>query len=312
MVVIDLVPLVAALLAFVVCWMLLTAYKSTLGYMLGVIANAIDVSILGQHPFSFIAKGIKGFDSAINQALGQAMIGTEWAFGKVMHAQAVLWHDTTSAIADLAETTERALVHLPRAITQTIIPAWVYPLRTTVNFLQKLLARVEHEVATLPRTITRVVTPPIAKAKADVIKVTHVTIKAATFAIPGIYAPAIPRVPAIERTLHGIDEKLRDALKKVSPLALAGAVVIALGRLGLGQLRCRNVTKYAKDFCGIAPKVLEDLLLGLTAIFGTLSLVSLAEQMRGLVSELEGEITHFWRVDKALPSSDRKLGQTGL
>jgi len=64
--------------------------------------------------------------------------------------------------------------------------------------------------------------------------------------------------------------------------------------------------------CGLSSQVLDDLLLGLVSVFGTLSLVKLAEDYQKLIKGVESEVTHFWRADVKGAGHDRALGQTGL
>lgn len=295
MVVIDLVPLVAALLIFCVCWMLLTAYRSTLGALLGLLAAALDKSILGTHPFHFLAVGIKAFDSAINQALSQAMIGAHIAFAKVMHAHAVLWHDLTSAVGDLAEATEGALRHLPRAIIQTIIPAWVYPLRSTVHYLQRLLSRLEAKVASLPRTITNTVTHETTKVITKVERVTVVKVKSAAVAIPRAIGIPLPRVGALEREVTGLEKWVRSHRDAVTAGALAAAVAATLARLGLSSSRCSRVQKYNKALCGMDDGLLDSLLADTLVLASTISIVELAVYCQGFLKEVEGPLESFVR-----------------
>jgi hypothetical protein len=293
--VVDLIPLILPLLIFVVCWMLLTAYKSTLGALLGLLADALNVSILGQHPFAFISDGIKAFDSAINASLGQAMIGTKLVFAKVLHAHAILWHDLTGAVADLAEATEKQFRHLPRAVIESIIPAWVYPLRTTVHFLQKLLARVEAKVASLPRLVTNTVTHETTKVITKVEKVTVVKVKAAAVAIPRAIGIPLPRVGALERDVRGIDARIRDLLHKVSGAAIAAAVATAIGALGLSWARCSRVKKLGKAVCGLDDKLLDSLLADALVLASTISIVELAKECQGFLGDVEEPLLLFVR-----------------
>ena len=296
MVVIDLIPLLAAFLAFAVCYALLVAYRSTIGALLAALAKAsYGISVLGYHPFHWLGDGITALNSTLNNALAATVQGTEYAWAKVLHANAVLIHDATEALGDLAEATESRLRHLPAAITQTIVPAWVWPLRTTVHYLQRLEARTEAEVARLEHDLARTVTPPVTKVIHDAAKATNITIKAATFAIPGVWQPAIPRVGQLERDVTGLEKWVRSHRDAVTAGALAAAVAATLARLGLSSSRCSRVQKYNKALCGMDDGLLDSLLADTLVLASTISIVELAVYCQGFLKEVEGPLQSFVR-----------------
>jgi len=85
----------------------------------------------------------------------------------------------------------------------------------------------------------------------------------------------------------------------------------ALSKLGLGSQQCSNNKRFAKSVCGMSTKVLDDLLAGLIAIVGTVSLVQLAEEYQKLVPGIEAEVVKFWRVNLTGPVVARTFGTTG-
>lgn len=296
MVLIDLVPLLGAFAVFVLCYALLVGYRSTLGALLTWLANATpDVSILGHSLFGWLKHGINDVNQYVNNALAAAVVNTEHAWGKVLHANAVLWHDATAAIADLAEATQTALGHLPRAVIQTIIPTWVYPLRTTVHYLTKLLARVETKVASLPRTITNTVTHETTKVVTKVERVTVVKVKAAAVAIPHAVGIPLPRVGALERDVTGVEKWIRAHRDAVTAGALAAAVAATLARLGLSSSRCSRVQKYNKAICGMNDGLLDSLLADALVIGSTISIVELAKECQGFLGDVEAPLRLFVR-----------------
>jgi hypothetical protein len=299
---VDLVPFLFLALLAALCWAMLQGYKFTLGPVLHLVADVLNtrIPVIGVRPFGFLASGIQSFDSEIQGWLAAGIRASERGWAAVLHAHAVLWHDLTGALADLAEATQSRLSHLPRAIIQTIIPAWVYPLRTTVHYLQKLLARLEAKVATLPRIVTHAVTHETTKVVTRIERFTVVKVRTVVHAVPGITAPAIPRVPALERTLHGIDATLKDALKRLTRPAIAAAVVAALATLGMSWARCSRVKKAGKSICGMDDSLLESLLAGSLVLFGTISLVELAETFVSITEELSGEVLAGFRETRGL------------
>jgi len=110
------------------------------------------------------------------------------------------------------------------------------------------------------------------------------------------------------RTLAQIRARLR-RLERITAGGLAvAAVVTALARLGLGWVKCRNVGNVGRALCRTNAGWLENALLGLVAIFGTLSLVDLAKLTQGITGELVADTRHFWRADVAPAARQRAFG----
>lgn len=113
------------------------------------------------------------------------------------------------------------------------------------------------------------------------------------------------------RTITAIRKRLR-RLERITAGGVAiGAVAIALGRLGLGWVRCTNVVKTGKALCKTDLRWLENALAGLIAIFGTLSIFELAAEIYSLVGSATAEVAHFWRADVHAGSVDPGLGEWG-
>lgn len=310
---VDLIPLIGALLVFVVCYALLTAYKSTLGAVLALIADKINVGILGRHPFGFLASALHDLDSYIRAGLAGAMQGAAWAWTKVLHAHAVLWHDLTSGVADLAEATEQELRHIVRHTLPAFVIAYFNPWIQIVQALRRSVAFLVAESAKAVHSITKIVTHETTKVVTHIERFVVVKTRTVVHAIPGLHAPAIPRLGRLEREVHGIDETLKDTAKKVTPAALAAVFAASvLSKLGLTWLRCRNVNQLGRRVCSLDPRILDGLLLGLVAIFGTLDLRKFGKQVQAVTATFEGEVRHFWRADLGGVTRNPGLGDTGL
>jgi hypothetical protein len=86
--------------------------------------------------------------------------------------------------------------------------------------------------------------------------------------------PNVPAIPNIWKRIRALEKRL------AVPLGIA-AVVAALGRLGLGWVRCNKVRRLGRSVCGMDDSLLEKLLLDALAI---LSIVSVVEFTEGLVA----------------------------
>jgi hypothetical protein len=146
----------------------------------------------------------------------------------------------------------------PKAIL-VVLRAFLHPLRTAQQLERRALAWLRGDHATLKNTVAQGVYPRLKTAER-------------TIAHP--ITSDITSLRARTRTLE--EEALREFrwLRSkpwlVVSAAFVGAVAIALRRLGLGWLRCRNVRSAGKAICGLPVGLIEELL---TLAFGFLVVV---------------------------------------
>jgi hypothetical protein len=109
----------------------------------------------------------------------------------------------------------------------------------------------------------------------------------------------IPRVRAREaelgREITNLWKWTRSHTLVSGSLAFAGAVALALSRLGLRWLRCPAVGKAGQTVCHMDAGLLESLLADTLLIVGSLSLVTFAEEMQGVTELVARPIQTFWR-----------------
>lgn len=310
----DGVALLAALLACIVCYMLLVAYKSTLGALLLVLAGALDIGFpLIGHAFHFLSVGIMALDSAINAALVDGVDGTKWALAKMFNFTALLIERTYSAIADGLEANYNAIRHLAEHLIPSLIAAAIRPLTGAVHSLSHQLAYLWRVVTSLAHAVAHAADTTVPRVIQRTVTVTRVEVEKQTKTVVQAVAGALPQVGSIGRTVHGIDETLKETLRKLSPAALAGVFVGSiLSITGLTWLRCGNVNRVGKSICGLNANTLEGLLAGLLSIFGTIGIVKFAGDIQDVVADFGGEVTHFWRADLAGPGGDRQPGSATL
>jgi hypothetical protein len=296
MVVIDLIPLLAAFLAFVVCYALLVSYRSTFGALLTWLAKtSYDIRILGYHPFHWLANGIEDVNQYVNNALAAAVQGTEHAWGKVLHANAVLWHDATEALADLAEATQKYVTVTGPAEALHLIKWYFGPYIADVKWVVKEVKALERAVAHAATTVPKVIKHDVPIYVKPVTKIFEVKLAAIPSAIAKPIGIPLPRIGPLERDIHNVERWISGRGKLVTEAGLAGLLIGALAKVGISWTRCANTKDYGKNICGMDRNLLESLLADTALILGTVSLVEFAEGMQGITKEIEGSIASFWR-----------------
>lgn len=107
-----------------------------------------------------------------------------------------------------------------------------------------------------------------------------------TQALPHDYAPTRERAKTAEREHESTWDRLNDLAHKVTLPLSAALVVTAIAKLGFDWIRCSKLRRFGPRICNIDGSLLDTLLLGTAAIFGTISLVTMAEAMVELEDEL--------------------------
>jgi hypothetical protein len=114
---------------------------------------------------------------------------------------------------------------------------------------------------------------------------------ALTVAIPrALPIPQVPTFPNLWKRVRALEKRL------ALPIGIA-AVVAAIGRLGIGWIRCNKVRRIGKAACGMDESLIEQLLLGATAIFSVVSVVEFAKEMRTIEDEavsIMGRLVREW------------------
>ena len=283
---VDLAGLLAAFLAFLVCYSLLVAYKSTLGALLQTLANAVhSVSVAGIHPLAFLSDGINALDSAINAALSAAVLGTEYAWHRMLHWTATLIHEAVTATADLADATYSAFRHTIEHVIPSLIGSAIRPLYGAVHSLSHQLAYLWRVVTSLAQKVDHAATVTVPKAVTRLIPVTRIEIGKGVKAAEAAIATTLPRVQRVEREATALEKWIRAHTKDLAIGAVSGLLVAAIAR-DFPWLRCKNNKNLAKHLCSWPIKALEDLLGGVLDYLVISNLCVLLTEMDALASQM--------------------------
>lgn len=312
-------PVVAlgALLACALCLLVLFGYKFTLGALLagfaGILFNVASAIPLGLGGvFTDAGNAILGLDNTILNVLGTGVNTTSYAWHRWAQWTAQSFTAIGEAERYVATETLRGFQNLRRQVIPSLIAGAVGVVGLEVGKLATHAGAVAKVAVALPAKIEKVYVKAAANVYPTKIEVEKIGKAALARAIAVAGGLTIPRLGQLERDLAAAQAKLGKIVRTLTPAGVIGLVAAAVAELGLSASKCSNVQKFNKGLCGMNPKWIEDLLLGAVAIFGTLSLVDLAEQYGRLLKDVSSEVVHFWRADLGSGHPDRALGASGF
>ena len=302
-------------------------WKLTFGALLSTLASMVDtlpqVSVLGHQvpPWGALASGITQVDNYVLEAIGAGITQTEKGLHAVLGAMTWLLQQMADEIAGLAEDVTGAftqLIHhtIPTAIHAVTDPIW----RELGAIEQRFTAALAQPAQVINRT-TDVIAPGLRALEGKVnsleakVAALGATASSAVAAAPSVITlPSPVAIPGdITKGLDSLWKRVKEFGRVLTPAGIAGLVAGAvLSTLGLSWLKCRNVEKTAKQVCRTNVDVLEGLLSGLLALFGTFSLVEFAKYLEPVVGDIGTGVTHFWRADVQGAGRDRQVGSPSL
>lgn len=251
-------------IAWAVCLGVLWVYRRSLMRLIIGFANLINVSVIGRHPLGGVSNWLKAQAHNVDHLLAEAVTAAErgavvlfklflntqlWIAREIANLSTDAWH----AIRGVEHTTVNKVT---KVVTHTVVK----PLRTTVTIVKGTSTAVAKQLTARTRAL-----------EAKVARLAH----AAGHAI----ATPFPRIGRLERDVTNLGKRLKKAEKALAVGASAALVLTALKRLGLGWIRCGNVTRTGKRLCGLDPNLLEALLGATVVITAGISLRDLAREL---------------------------------
>lgn len=273
---------IASLAACCFLLMLYYAYGYSLGALMQLLAKmfrglTIHLWLVGNVGFGFVGDALDGLDSSIRHYMGVGISETLAGWHYFLHVSAY----TLTKMADIVDgafhDTYGALTTLRRVTIPNLLHARVAPIWDRI-------ARLEAQIASLPHDARVVVNRPV---KVIEQKVDAVAAYAGGF--------ALPRLGSIPREVDTLKAKVGTLEKALGAVAVGTIAGVLLGKLGMGWLRCSNVSKVAKSLCRLDTALLDALLLGTAVIVSSVSLVEWAELMLSVEDELVAGITGGFR-----------------
>lgn len=249
-----LVNVLACLIALGFLW----TYRATLKQLLIHTADVFDSVSVGAFgrsvkPFGSVAALFRWMAAEIDHRLAQLVTLTE---GSVVY----LWDNLTGQLADFMA----AFYELGEAVADALD-------RLTTTTIPNSLAGVERRVADRLAAL---------RARADSLY------WQATVVLPGRIGRLGGRVGSLERWIRGQAARVRSIERATVGVGAAALVGLALGRIGLGWIRCRNVSKLGRGVCRSPVDLLDAILAGALLVYGTYSLVEFAREMQDVTEEV--------------------------
>ncbi len=252
-------PELAAVLVIFVLIALSYAYKYTLGATIEALAKALySVSIptffFGHYrPFAFLATLLVQIDNGILYVIGKGIEANQWAFHVMVHAESLAWQGLSGALAEVAESTDRAFDYLVRHKIKALIAVATGGLSLTVPWLVTQVKWLMHELGKLPHALTRVIYHDVPHALTKAEEAAIAALVAVPKAIVAAGGIALPRFEWLEREATHLEKWVRAHARDFAPAAVVGLVAGVLFKtLDLGWLRCRGVGRVGKALCGLS------------------------------------------------------------
>jgi len=307
----------AALFAWLGAALILFSYRATIGALLSAIVSAIQgISI--PTPFGgidigrYLAAPISALDNTVNDALSAVVDATQFSWHFWMHALASTLDWIGGALSYDMHEVGKAFQALRRSTIPSLISAAISAALHPLSFLLATLERNTSIGQRLLHGAVSAVEGEVSSLERTALSEIHHLENEAKGAVSAAIAVTLPGIHGLDRDVSGIQAWIKANAKKLTAAGIVGLVAAALENLGLGNSRCSNNKKFTKSVCGLSSKVLDDLLAGLVAIVGSVSLLQFAEEYQKLVPGLTSEIRTFWRVTSGTAAKDRALGQSGF
>lgn len=214
----------------------------------------------------------------------------------------LLVRQTAKAQADAAVETANAVERMTGVVVPREIHKAVAPVRATARAAHREAGRAETKAESVGTALDHYK----ARTNPQLRHATHAVDVTLPHDIAGLRARNKALEKAREKDASAIDDLEHGAAKtwewiNSHPLSavtglFAGAVAVALARLGYGFLRCRSWRNLGRSLTCNDANVLGDLLLAATLVVGTMSLVELAREEQKVVGEAAKIVRGFWEV----------------
>lgn len=236
----------------------------------------------------WLKSGVHSIEQRIVSVMSAAVVTCDAQIGAAFHALARIIDWMGREINAHANLLSLLASLLLGAAPVELVKLLTGEIRRAVRAVTHMAIQAQARTVTITRTITRSVA-------VDVLP----RLRTAERELGRVIARDIPRIRSADRTLGREITNLwkwtRAHTLQAGSLAFAGAVALALGRLGLGWTRCSKVGQAGKNLCGMDAGLLESLLADSLVVVGSLSLVEFAEEMVGVTDLAVRPITDFWR-----------------
>lgn len=157
----------------------------------------------------------------------------------------------------------------------------------TIGLTKHEWAALKALAASAARAAVRVPIGALSHADFGAIKWLRANYRALVAAAAAVGGLALPwaEVPRLRHALDGLWKRIRAQEKRLAGITAAGVIAAALAKLGAGWLRCQKVRKYGPRVCHLDDDWLSSLFLDGALIFGAVSVVTFARELRAVEDE---------------------------
>lgn len=281
-----------ALLVFLVCLGLREGWDHTIGYGLRWVAGqirgiSVDVYFWSVHPLDFLADALEWVANEISHWLAVAALNSE-------HAAAAMWHLTARVFWWSVHETKSLAIDTWHALEHTV----VVTVPNAAKWARREAVAAAHRLVNIESAARRAADRELGHlahvAEADALH----GIRTAEHALDW----AEGEVGALGRDLHGLEAKVSQLARKLTPAAIVALIGATIFKdFGLSWLRCGNVGNVGNKLCGLGTDLIDALLIGTLAVEGTVALESIAHELIGLAETFVPSALGFFREMSGVP-----------
>lgn len=272
--------------------------RSMGGGFVGYLADALKLTA---GPLIFVTQQVVKLTSWLAHTIGPHFLQVEqhavgWLTGMAEYVE-FLARSWASAAYDLDRfgswllTTylPKAIRNLPNSVTHV-----VHSITTRVVHVERTVVKLPGLTKAAVRAAVAVAIPGLIAKDLPYFDWLKKHLKALEKILAGAAGAVAGTVVGLPKDLVGIRKRLAK-LERISATSLAaGAVALALARLGVSWVRCNNWKRLGRAGCNLDPNAITQLLglvTGLALIEGNFSIVALAEDMLAIEENVVGLVT---------------------
>lgn len=271
--------------------------RSVAGGQFGWLSGFLAITI---GPIGWVAEQVVGLTKWLTHAIGSHFEQVE--------GTAVAWITALTGVSDYTWKSLAGIAYdlhdFSRWLVLKEIPALVKALPNAVTHvvhaITTRIVHVERTIVKLPgltkaqiRAAVAVAIPGIIAHDLPYFDWLKKHLKSLERILAGAAGAAIGSVLGLPKDLIGIRKRIGKLEKTLAGTAVAGAVALALARLGVSWIRCNNWKRLGRGVCGLPSNVISDILGLITDVFILADICEVIKLTDDAFGVIEGPLASF-------------------